>query len=60
MTPHTPKGGARPGAGRKALPEGEAMVPVTVKMQPALRDKLQRLGGAEWVRKKISQAREPG
>ena len=55
----TPKGGFRPGAGRK--PEGdEAMVPVTLKMQPAQREKLQRLGGAAWVRKKIDQAKEPG
>ena len=35
------------------------MVPVTVKMQPAQREKLQRLGGAPWVRKKIDQAKEP-
>jgi hypothetical protein len=52
------KGGARDGAGRKALPDGEAMVPVTVNMRPAQREKLQRLGGAPWVRKKIDAAKE--
>jgi hypothetical protein len=57
MKVHLPKGGARPGADR---PEGEAMVPVTVNLKPAQRDKLKRLGGAPWVRKKIDQAREPG
>lgn len=34
------------------------MVPVSIKMRPAQRDKLQRLGGAPWVRKKIDQAKE--
>lgn len=58
MNPQSPKGGARPGSGRRPLPEGEAMVPVTVKMRPAQREKLQRLGGAPWLRKKIDQARE--
>jgi hypothetical protein len=52
------RGGPRPGSGRKPLPEGEVMVPVTIKMQPAQRDKLARLGGAPWVRKKIEQAKE--
>ncbi len=51
------RGGARENAGRK--PQGdEAMVPVTIKMEPAQRDKLKRLGGAPWVRKKIDQAKE--
>lgn len=35
------------------------MVPVTVNLKPAQRDKLKRLGGAPWVRKKIDKAREP-
>lgn len=54
----SPRGGTRPGAGRKPIGE-EAMVPVTLKMLPAQRDKLQRLGGAAWVRKKIDRAKEP-
>jgi hypothetical protein len=58
MKQNRARGGARAGAGRKPLPEGEAMVPVTVKMQPSQREKLQRLGGSPWVRKKIDQAKE--
>lgn len=34
------------------------MVPVTIKLEPAQKEKLQRLGGAPWVRKKIDQAKE--
>jgi hypothetical protein len=59
MNQQQPKGGYRPGAGRKALPEGEAMVPVTVNLKPAQREKLQRLGGAQWVRQKIDRGKEP-
>jgi hypothetical protein len=54
-----PKGGTRPGAGRKPIGD-EAMVPVTVKMLPVQRDKLRRLGGSEWVRHQIDRAKEPG
>lgn len=53
------RGGAGRGQGRKPLPEGEAMVPVTLKMRPAQRDKLQRLGGATWVRDRIDKAKDP-
>lgn len=35
------------------------MVPVTMKLKPAQKEKLERLGGAPWVRKKIDQAKEP-
>lgn len=35
------------------------MVPVMVKMKPAQKEKLQRLGGAPWVRQKIDKAPEP-
>jgi hypothetical protein len=36
------------------------MVPLTIKLLPAQREKLLlRLGGAAWVRKKIDQAKEP-
>lgn len=53
------RGGAREGSGRKALPEGEAMVPVTVNLKPAQKEKLQQLGGAPWVREKIDKAKLP-
>jgi hypothetical protein len=52
------RGGAGRGQGRKPLPEGEAMVTVTMKLQPAQKNKLKRLGGAPWVREKIDQAKE--
>ncbi|MGJ7529195.1 hypothetical protein [Variovorax sp. GB1P17] len=47
------------GRGRPRLPEGEAMVPVMVKMKPSQKEKLQRLGGAPWVRERIDKAKEP-
>lgn len=34
------------------------MVLVGVKMKPAQRDKLKRLGGAPWVRESIDKAKE--
>jgi hypothetical protein len=52
------RGGPGRGQGRKPKPEGEAMVPVTLKMLPAQKEKLTRLGGAPWVRKKIDNAKE--
>lgn len=36
----------------------EPMVPFTMKLEPTQKEKLQRLGGAPWVRKKIDQAKE--
>ena len=35
------------------------MIPVSIKMKPAQRDKLLRLGGSPWVRERIDQAKEP-
>lgn len=52
-------GGAGRGQGRKPLPEGEVMIPVTLKMKPAQREKLAILGGAPWVREKIDKAKTP-
>lgn len=54
----TRRGGAGRGQGRKPLVEGEAMVPVTVKVLPTQREKLKRLGGGQWVREKIDQAKD--
>lgn len=54
----TKRGGPREGAGRPRERD-EPMVPMTIKLEPAQKDKLQRLGGAPWVRKKIDQAKEP-
>jgi hypothetical protein len=52
------KRNAIPGPGRPRERE-EPMVPMTIKLEPSQKEKLQRLGGAPWVRKKIDQAPEP-
>jgi hypothetical protein len=38
---------------------GEDTVTVSLRMTPAQRDKLAKLGGAGWVREQIDQAKEP-
>lgn len=58
MKANPPKGGAPSTRGRKPIGQ-EAMVVVPIRMEPAQREKLQRLGGAEWVRSKIDKARDP-
>lgn len=50
-------GGARPGAGRKPIAEGETSVIVPIRMTPAQKEKFQRLGGATWVRERIDRAK---
>lgn len=45
--------------GRPAIQAGQETVPITVRLTTAQRDKLQRLGGAQWVRSKIDKARDP-
>ena len=57
-TKPTGRGGAGRGQGRKPKPEGEAMIPVTLKVLPSQKEKLARLGGAPWVRKKIDDEKE--
>lgn len=47
MSKQTHGGGGR-GQGRKPLPEEERTVVVTVRLTPARRDKLRRLG-AQWL-----------
>lgn len=47
------------GQGRKPLKEGVESVIVPIRMLPEQREKLQRLGGAQWVRKAIDKAKEP-
>ncbi len=36
-----------------------ATSPITIKLSEGQKEKLQRLGGAPWVRKKIDQAKDP-
>ena len=52
-------GGAGRGQGRKPLQPGEPSILMSLRLTQAQRDKLARLGGAEWVRKRIDKAREP-
>lgn len=53
-------GGARAGAGKKPKVIGApATSPVTIKLSDVQKEKLQRLGGAPWVREKIDKAKEP-
>ena len=47
------------GQGRKPLKEGVESVIVPIRMLPEQREKLQRLGGAQWVRKAIDKAKPP-
>ena len=59
MTPK-PRGGARPGAGRKPLsPHGESLR-VEVSLTPEQAAKLAALGGQDWVRARIDRAKVPG
>lgn len=53
------RGGPGRGQGRKPLDEGSRTVTFPVKMTEQQREKLARLGGAPWVRKKIDNAKEP-
>ena len=52
------RGGSGRGQGRKPIKSGEATVPVTVRMVSSQKEKLQRLGGSPWVRKKIDDEKE--
>jgi hypothetical protein len=52
-------GGARPGAGRKPLAEGQETQIVSIRLTKAQRDKLDALGGAAWLRERIDRARLP-
>lgn len=45
--------------GRKPLQAGVPTVPVMVKMTELQKAKLQRLGGASWVRDRIDKAKDP-
>jgi len=55
----TTRGGPGRGQGRKPVKAGEETVTVSLRMTPAQREKLARLGGAKWVRERIERAKEP-
>lgn len=52
------RGGPGRGQGRKPIAQGLPTITVSLRMTAAQRDKLARLGGAEWVRRRIDKARE--
>ena len=51
-------GGAGRGQGRK-LAGKQKMVVAPIRLEPEQKDKLQRLGGAKWIRRKIDAEPEP-
>ena len=53
------RGGAGRGQGRKPVAEGKPTVTVSLRMTEGQRDKLQRLGGAKWVRQRVDKAKAP-
>ena len=53
------RGGPGRGQGRKPVAEGQPTVTVSLRMTEGQRDKLQRLGGAKWVRQRINKAKSP-
>ena len=53
------RGGPGRGQGRKPLATGEETVTVSLRVTVAQREKLDRLGGAKWVRDRIDRAKEP-
>lgn len=61
-TAPTPKrGGTGRGQGRKpASPNGEKMKPRAIRMKDDEWAKCLRLGGSEWIRRKIKQAKDGG
>ena len=53
------RGGPGRGQGRKPLKEGQETVTLSVRLTVAQREKLERLGGAAWLRARIDKAKEP-
>ena len=57
VTTQSKRGGARLGAGRKALDGATDLVMTTIRITPEQLEKLQRLGGSVWIRRKIDTAK---
>ena len=53
------RGGHNRGQGRPPVKAGEETITVSMRMTPSQREKLERLGGAKWVRERIDRAKEP-
>ena len=56
MTEKKQHGGPGRGQGRKPIEQGAESITVCLRMTATQREKLARLGGAEWVRRQIDQA----
>ena len=54
----TKRGGPGKGQGRKPIKQGEETVTFSLRVTVAQREKLARLGGAEWVLQRIDKAKE--
>ena len=54
------RGGPGKGQGRKPLKEGQETVTLSVRLTVAQRAKLERLGGAAWLRDRIDKAKDTG
>lgn len=52
------RGGKRPGAGRKAGPEGAQKVVISGSVTPDQKAKYKRLGASQWLGKAIDRAKE--
>lgn len=59
MTDPQKRGGPGRGQGRPPVKAGEETLTVSLRMTQAQREKLERLGGAKWVRDRIDRAKEP-
>ena len=57
MTTKPKRGGAGRNQGRKAVKPGEDTITVSLRMTHSQREKLERLGGAKWVRDRIDRAK---
>lgn len=53
------RGGPNRGQGRPPVQAGEGTITISLRMTPSQREKLERLGGAKWVRDRIARAKEP-
>lgn len=59
MATETKRCGPGRGQGRPPVKAGEETQTVSLRMTQAQREKLERLGGAKWVRERIDRAKEP-
>ena len=54
----TKRGGPGRGQGRKPLKEGQETVTLSIRLTVAQREKLERIGGAAWLRDRIDKAKD--